>query len=171
MCYRPLLASLAAFATVVLGGCGDLPTAELAEPQLSRAVSSLAFSGSGTFAITSATLLDLRVANGNRFLTRSLSGTYTGTMTGTFTSEVVVTQRDNGLETLRGTRHFTGTVAGRSGSCEIGIHAAGVLPTSFLGHWTIISCTGDLEGLHGQGTFEPIGFGVNSYSGRFHFST
>ena len=60
--------------------------------------------------------------------------------------------------------------AGRSGTCEIRLEAAGVVPTSFLGHWTIISCTGGLEGLHGHGTFEVIGLGINSYSGRFHFT-
>jgi len=168
--------SLAAFATVLLGSCGDLPTAAPREPPLpgaafSESGASAVFSGSGTMAITGVTLLDLRVADGNRFFTRSLTGTFTGTLAGTFTSVVVVTQRDNGIETVRGTRLFTGTVAGRSGSCEIRVEAAGVVPSSFQGHWTITSCTGGLEGLHGHGTFVSTGLGTSAYSGEFHFTS
>jgi hypothetical protein len=156
---------LAAIATM-LSGCSELPTASGEAQRPARAVvspsSAESFSGSGTMTITGATLISSKVANGNRFFTRSISGAFTGTLSGTYTSVITITQRDNGIETLHGTRVFTGTIAGRSGSCVIKLAAAGVVGTSFLGHLTITTCTGGLEGLHGHATFQPIGFGVSS---------
>lgn len=161
---------------LLLPACTELPTAALQEAAPSantvRATAATeVFSGSGIMTITEAPLISFKQAGGNQFFTRSMSGTFTGTMTGTFTSVMFITQHDNGIQTVHGTRIFTGTVGGRSGSCELKLSAAGVVPSTFQGRWTITSCTGDLEGLHGHGTFVPLAaFGANSYSGDFHFT-
>lgn len=149
------------------------PADRLQEPQQAGQVvfanATEILSGSGIMTITGVTLLDSKVSGPNRFFTRSVNGTFTGTLAGTFTSVITVTQRDNGIETLHGTRVFTGTVAGRSGTCEIEVTAAGAVGAP-VGHFTITTCTGGLEGLHGHGTFQSIGFGISAYTVQFNFS-
>jgi hypothetical protein len=126
-------------------------------------------SGSGIMTITGVTQLDSKVSGPNRFFTRSVNGTFTGTLAGTFTSVITVTQRDNGIETLHGTRVFTGSVAGRSGTCEIEVTAAGAVGAP-VGRFTITTCTGGLEGLHGHGTYQTIGNGIRPNTVQINIS-
>jgi hypothetical protein len=73
----------------------------------------------------------------------------------------------------KGTVTFTGTVGDRTGTMEI--RFVGKSPGNIFvwsGTWRIVSGTGELSGIHGQGTWENAedpSMGVH-YSGRIHFN-
>ncbi len=76
----------------------------------------------------------------------------TGCLHGTFEGTVVGTERDvihpNGTVTIQASGVFSGTVNGRSGTCVI----SAVVNVDVTNHWVVDQGTGDLAGLHGQGT-------------------
>ena len=50
------------------------------------------------------------------------------------------------------------------------LDATGVPDGSFLGQFTVISGTGGLANLHGQGTFQGGGGAVSTYAGQVNFA-
>jgi hypothetical protein len=70
-------------------------------------------------------------------------------------------------------RTFTGTVLGVAGGFTMKLEANGFgrigAPEVLEGTWVIISGTGGLENLHGQGTWHSLGVQLNEYSGQVHF--
>ena len=78
---------------------------------------------------------------------------------GTIEGTGVATERDvihpNGTVTIttQSSGPFSGTVNGRSGTCFISV-AVELTPNGGLTHWVVDRGTGDLAGLHGQGTFQ-----------------
>jgi len=72
---------------------------------------------------------------------------------------------------LRG--DFEGTAMGRSGTMVIQLVGWRYLPGEWAGQWVILSGTGELANLHGQGTWWGPGFGAVGpdiyYSGSVHF--
>src|SRR5207249_3494232 len=68
---------------------------------------------------------------------------------GTFEGGGVVTERD----VIHANGVFSGTVNGRSGTCVISV-AVSLTRNGDVTHWVVDQGTGDLAGLHGQGTFQ-----------------
>ncbi len=123
---------------------------------------------SGTFDYVP-TLLETRTADGNtwRYATEveMWTGDFVGTGFSTFRAEIFSAGFWNVW--LRST--FTGTVLGNAGTLDIqlvGLREGGI----WNGHWVILSGTGDLAGIRGQGTWSGPGFpGPSpyiSYSGQ-----
>jgi hypothetical protein len=130
----------------------------------------------GTFTTTVTSLVPIRTADGNTAFdvagTIVVTGTFSGSGPITFALLVRATGQDNFLG------QFTCSpcrVEGRSGSIVVGFTATGVfgVGNALNGQYTILSGTGGLANLHGQGPFSgiqtPTGFqGV--YSGKTLFS-
>ena len=68
---------------------------------------------------------------------------------------------------------FEGTVMGREGTLVIQLVGWRYLPEDWAGQWVIVSGTGALANLHGQGAWGGPGFGASGpdiwYSGQVHF--
>ena len=99
-----------------------------------------------------------------------LSGAFEGTRVAT---GVMVIHADGSFE-ARDKGIFTGTVDGRSGTVEIDGTSDGV-GSSGSGQLVIGRGTGDLAGLHAQGTFAPrftsLTAGVGTYSVQLHLGS
>ena len=101
-------------------------------------------------------VISVRTAGPNTIITSSI----TGCLHGTFEGTSVGTERDvihpNGTLTGQASGVFSGTVNGRSGTCVFSLEV-NVPHTS---HWVVDQGTGDLAGLHGQGTTQnPVEHG------------
>jgi len=68
---------------------------------------------------------------------------------------------------------FEGTVMGKEGTLVIQLVGWRYLPEDWYGQWLIISGTGELANLRGQGIWWGPGFGAEGpdifYSGQIHF--
>jgi hypothetical protein len=88
----------------------------------------------------------------NTIITLSITACFHGTFEGTW----VGTERDvihpNGTVTGQLSGVFSGTVNGRSGTCVFSLE----VNVGVANHWVVDQGTGDLAGLHGQGT-TPLG--------------
>jgi uncharacterized membrane protein len=123
-------------------------------------------------------------AGANRFTLADVEGVYTsGPIVGTFEHELVtILHFGNPEQTLpskffnwKMVRTFEGTVNGKAGTLIIHLTATGVMgaPAGTLkGKWVIISGTGELANLQGQGTFTNVGGGSGAfaYEGQIHFN-
>lgn len=126
--------------------------------------------------LPSATLI--RVADGNTFLDITETGQWSGTFSGESTEEGTVVQHSSGLVSFKGKVSFVGDVGDKSGTLEMRVVGSKPDPGSeWEGTWVIISGTGDLSTLHGQGTWwgpgwspaNPTKWGDIYYSGEIHF--
>ena len=111
-----------------------------------------------------------KVADGNTFKYGEESGTWTGTFEGTSDDAFTLVMHPEGFVTCEGRIHFTGSVNDASG--ELFILFVGKRtwspPGPWSGQWVIISGTGYLANLHGQGTWSGPPFNL-AYSGQIHF--
>ena len=113
----------------------------------------------GTFTVTGGTEEILREAPGEVKLTR-VSGTqrFGGGISGAGSVEWVFCYRPDGSARFAGFQRIEGTIAGRSGSLvleSVGDHESG----RSKGRWQVIpgSGTGELAGIHGEGSFDAPG--------------
>jgi hypothetical protein len=116
------------------------------------------------------TLVSERWADGNLFMHGTDTAAWEGTFTGTSTEEYVGVMHSSGAGFYKGTVSFEGTVEGREGTLEI--LYVGKSPGDFAnwaGTWRIIGGGGELENLHGKGTFTNPKMFVIAYSGQIHF--
>ena len=117
-----------------------------------------------------------RLADGNAFYNGPAYATWTGTFDGASTEDYVVVYHSSGFQWYMGEVMFVGTVDGITGTLVIKMQGRKV-GEDWSGTWVIISGTGGLTNLHGQGTWSGPGFnpvppfdpGVTSYVGRVHF--
>ena len=121
--------------------------------------------------------LVFRVAGPNTFISGpTLTDDWAGDFVGASDQDfVVVNHSVAGFNNYRGLIEFEGSVLGAEGTLVMktnGKQAGGTaLPSAaqWTGHWVIVSGTGDLENLSGQGTFSgPSGF--LTYTGKVHFT-
>ncbi|HEX9267160.1 MAG TPA: DUF3224 domain-containing protein [Candidatus Limnocylindria bacterium] len=135
---RPLAkAGLAAIVAVAL----------LAQPAAATEPSS----GSGTFVFTSMTPTGARTADSNTIITATATGALSGALTGTFTDELRQVLHADGTSEFHGTLTCTCTVQGMKGTVVLRFEGSGTGGSA--GQFTVVSASGNLEGLHGQGTF------------------
>jgi hypothetical protein len=125
------------------------------------------------------TIVDMWSAGGNIFMTTTEDIVYYGILSGTMTDVGNVVIHTSGNWTYRAVGTFEGTVAGKYGTLRMMM--VGSRPDAFSewqGTWVILSGTGELENLHGQGTFWGLGYtgdppdlpGRIDYAGQIHFS-
>jgi hypothetical protein len=121
-------------------------------------------------------IVGVKVADCNTFLTTFENGMWTGTFEGTSTEDGKVVIHCSGAWSFKGIVSFEGKVNGKIGTLTM--RAVGTRPdslTDWTGKWVIISGTGDLANLRGQGTWwgpgapAPEVWGDIYYSGEIHF--
>ena len=133
------------------------------------AVASPPTAASGSFTYTSSTFNSVREADGNLIIDLSATVSYTGTFTGTSTVEGTLILHANGSANFHDVETFTGTVNGVSGTVTFNLNGRNGPSLDITATDTIISASGDLEGLHGVlsevatlGANGPVG----TYSGQ-----
>ncbi len=108
----------------------------------------------GTFFLTAAPMpSDFRTADGNAFATLFFpAGVVTGDITGSFSEHLHVATHPDGSQNVQGSATCTCAVAGRTGTLVFD-NIAGATNTSGVSeaHF-VLSGSGGLAGLHGQGT-------------------
>ena len=124
-------------------------TALLALPAAATAPTS----GSGHFVFTSMTPTSSRTADGNTIITANATGMLSGTLTGSFTQDIRQVFHSDGTSEFHGTVTCTCTVGGMAGTVVLRFEGSGGSAGSVQGQFTVVSATGNLDGLHGQGTF------------------
>ncbi len=111
-----------------------------------------------------------RMAGGNTFITGTFTNdVFNGTFTGSASNVFSLVLSPAGL-VVQLYFTFTGTVAGKSGTCIIKFQGKGEgigMPIS--GTWVILSGTGELANLHGQLSVEGRGGVILHYTGLIHF--
>jgi Protein of unknown function (DUF3224) len=113
-----------------------------------------------------------RLAGGNSFFTLSFpAGVVTGDITGSFTEQIHVVAHPDGSQNIQGNSTCTCAVGGRTGTLVFD-NITGTTNTSGVAdaHF-VLSGSGGLAGLHGQGTaiVSPTLFGV--YTAQYSFGS
>lgn len=126
---------------------------------------------SGTFTDVPAGPPEIRQADGNTFIKQAVTQTLTGTFTGTAAQRSMTLVHATGAANFHGTETCTCVVQGRSGTLLFGFEGTGEPDGTFVGHFVILSGTGELRNLRGQGSIMGPGPGSVSgtYSGEIHF--
>ena len=130
-------------------------------------------SGSGGF-ITTGEVISVKQADGNTIVTATEVQTLTGVLSGTRVATGIQVFHPDGTFTAHDSGTFTGTIDGRTGSITISGASSGVGNT---GNGQIVGDrgSGGLEGLHLQGTFQPVIISATeadgTYSIQFHFGS
>jgi hypothetical protein len=123
-------------------------------------------------------ILDQKVAGCNTFLTTFENGVWSGTFEGTSTEDGKVVIHCSGAWSFNAIVTFDAvTVDGKSGTLEMSVVGKRPDGTSdWAGKWVILSGTGELANLHGQGTWwgpgapAPGQWGDIYYGGQVHFA-
>ncbi len=111
---------------------------------------------SGTYTLTHSMLTSAITAGPNMIVTQINTFALTGIFQGTAVENVRGLISSTGFVAEQGTATFTGTSNGLSGTTTFVIVGQGT-SSSITGHFTIISGTGDLANIRGQGTFQGTG--------------
>ncbi len=100
-------------------------------------------------------VISVRTVGPSTIITSSITTCFHGTFEGTW----VGTERDvihpNGTVTGQASGVFSGTVNGRSGTCVFSLEVS-ITRNGDVTHWVVDQGTGDLAGLHGQGTTQEV---------------
>ena len=126
----------------------------------------------GTVTVTSFTPTEVRNANGNTITDFTQSTNSIGNFTGTTEDIGTIVQYPRGDFNFKIRSTFTGTVDGKSGTMVfevVGKGEGGIPGGTIRSKFVIISGTGDLANLHGQGNLEGISGVGATYSGLIHF--
>ncbi len=129
-------------------------------------------SATGAITVTSFTPTEVRNVNGNTITDFTQSANLVGTFTGTTADVGTIVQHPTGDFNFKIRHTFTGTVDGKSGTMvlEVAGKGEGGVPGGTLrGQFVILSDTGELANLHGQGNFDGIAGDGGTYSGQIHF--
>lgn len=107
----------------------------------------------------------------NYFFECSEWGWWTGTFTGSSHETYRgIWQHDGHVYRGKLEVAFEGTVAGRAGSMEMEIIFFTMTRKTMTGTWRIKSATGELEGLHGEGSWWWSGNPMGEYAGKIHWT-
>lgn len=116
----------------------------------------------------------MRIAGPNTFMYASDTETWAGDIEGYVPeTEFVVRIAASGRWTFQSLMQFEGTVLGNPGTMQILLTGTLAAPGEWwYGQWVILSASGGLAGVHGQGTWYGPGTGNDPdcwYEGRVHF--
>ena len=117
-------------------------------------------------------IVDSRTAGGNTFYNTTEVATWTGDFVGNSTEAGRVVVHSSGMWSFNARSSFQGTVNGKAGTLEMLLVGKRADENSvWAGQWNIISGTGELANLHGQGTWEGPGFPISGidFWGKIHF--
>jgi hypothetical protein len=122
-------------------------------------------------------LTDVREAGCNTISTLTEEDVLTGTFEGESSGEGVVVAHCSGSFNFKGLLNFEEmTVDGKTGGLTMSVSGRLADPTGeWTGNWFVVSATGELEGLHGQGKWWGPGAGGPGlpghldYDGKVHF--
>ena len=127
---------------------------------------------SGSFDYTFKTT-GMREADGNLFLYATEDEIWEGDFTGTSHAVFRVEMFNSGFWNVWLRSSFTGTVLGKSGTLVIQLVGKKPAEEDWHGQWVILSGTGELANLRGQGTWWGPGFDAPGpdiyYMGQVHF--
>jgi hypothetical protein len=125
-------------------------TSAVAQP----ASASTPIPAAGTFFFVAAPVpSDFRMAGGNTFVTLFFpAGVLTGDITGTFTEQLRVVTHSDGSQNVHGNATCTCAVAGRTGVLVFDNIAGTTSPSGVGNAHFVLSGSGGLADLHGQGT-------------------
>lgn len=139
-------------------------------PATANAEQRMAVSGTIVFG-TNPPPLKFAAIGGYTVVTDNLDGTLTGSIESSqfiFIRTLII--HSNGEFDITGQITGTATIFGKSGGFTQRITGTGIMSTKAIqGKWVIMSGTGGLEGLHGEGTFSGIAGQTSDYSGRIYF--
>jgi len=124
---------------------------------------------SGTFSEEPPSITVLRTAGGNTILSWITAGSLTGTVSGTLTDNATIVIHNTGTWDFQGLVTCSCTVGSQSGTLFLRYEGKGVAFGPSQAKVVILSGTGGLANLHGQGTFDLPAPGAGTYSGQFHF--
>jgi uncharacterized protein DUF3224 len=126
--------------------------------------------GSGTFTFA-ATVTSSRTAGGNTFLTLTGTEAISGAITGAATVDFTQVNHSSGDSNSNGLITCPACiVGGRTGTAVFRFEGSGAFSTAdpFAGQFVVLSASGGLSGLRGDGTFTAID-GGGTYTFRWHF--
>jgi hypothetical protein len=117
---------------------------------------------------------DFRTADGNTFVTLFFpAGVVTGDIAGTFTEQLTIVTHPDGSQNLHGSATCTCVVASRAGTLVFDNIAGTTNPAGVSEAHYVLSGSGGLAGLHGQGTaiVSPTPGGLlGVYTAQYSFS-
>jgi hypothetical protein len=115
------------------------------------------------------TPIEQKTVGGNTILVVKFADTYTGSFAGSASGIALVVLHTGSLN-VHHIDTFTGTVDGKSGTMVISFEGQGEgVGLPLKGNWVILSGTGDLATVHGEGTFEGIAGVTITLTGNIHF--
>jgi hypothetical protein len=118
---------------------------------------------------------DFRIADGNVFVTLSFpAGIVRGDIAGTFTEQLNVVTHPDGFQNVQGNAICNCTVAGRTGTLAFDNIAGTTNPSGVSEAHFVLSGSGGLADLHGQGTaiISPTSQGlVGVYTAQYSFGS
>ena len=124
----------------------------------------------GFIAGTSFTFTGTQVADGNTIYSVTVTTKLTGSLTGIGVDYATLIAHADGSFNAQHLSICTCTLAEKSGTLTSILNLRGSLVTHFAeGQWTILSGTGDLTNLRGQGTLLGAPFVGADYSLQIHF--
>ena len=125
---------------------------------------------SGFIAGTSFTFTSIFFADNNTIYTVTVTTLLTGALTGSGVDYATLVVHRDGSFNAQHLSTCSCTFAGRSGTLNSIFNLKGSMVTRVaIGRWTILSGTGDLALLHGQGTLNGAPFVGANYSLEVHF--
>jgi Protein of unknown function (DUF3224) len=136
--------------------------------ETASATPSVAFNG--TFTNGSSVLTSFRQADGNTFISQTVSVVYAGDFAGPVTEQIDLVIHPDGSINFKGADVCTCTIAGRSGTIVLPFSGTGDSSGFLSGRFTVGHGTGELSNLHGVGMFQSSNGGAaGPFSGTYHF--
>ena len=127
---------------------------------------------SGTIVALGFTVTGMRLADGNTIVTMIETESLAGDLIGTAVAEVREVIHASGRVEGQALSTITGTAMGKSGTVVLRYVMTGTYGGTFSGEWVILSGTGDLANLRGQGSVTAdTSAGTGTYSGQIHFES
>lgn len=125
---------------------------------------------SGNYVFGNTTILEVRQASGNTIIKDVTNQVVNGDIAGSAIFERTFILHSSGKYNIQGIDTITASVGGRSGTITLRIAGTGdLIAGTVQGKWTILSGTGELANLHGQGTLTGMSNVAGTYSGQIHF--
>src|SRR5213083_1381239 len=100
-------------------------------------------------------VISVRTAGRNTIITLEITACFHGTFEGTWVGTERDVFRADGSGTVQGSGVFSGTVNGQSGTMVFSLEVS-ITRNGDVTHWVVDQGTGDLAGLHGQGTTQEV---------------